>query len=120
MQYNNISQQSDKPSAALVCHTDIKNPHDFSNAILEAADNAGCQFLFEVPSELFGFEESRAAAIKLNARSEHDELAFILCDKETGVIHVVSNDEAPERVIRFVESYANVLSFIQADNITSH
>ncbi len=120
MQYNNFSQVANKDSSALICDPTFKKPHEFNNAILEAADNAGCQFLFEVPAELFGFEDSRAAAIKLNVYNEDNQLAFILCDRETGVIHVVSNDEAPSGAIRFVESYANVLSFFQKSTTTSH
>ena len=120
MQYNNLSQPANTNSSALICHPTLKKEHGFNNAIVEAADKSGCQFLFEVPAELFGFEESRAAAIKLNASHEDNQLAFILCDRATGVIHVLSNDEAPSSVIRFVESYANVLSFFQTQSATSH
>ncbi len=120
MQTNNFSHPSRKTSDALMCQADYKNQHEFNNAVLEAADNAGCQFLFEVPAEFFGMENSRAAAIKLNAYHEADQLAFIMCDTDTGVIHVLSNDEAPSRVLRFVESYANVLSMLHNSNITSH
>lgn len=120
MQSSNFSHAPDKASGPLMCLVNFNNPHDFSNAILEAADNAGCQFLFEVPAELFGHEDSRAAAVKLNASCEDDQLAFILCNTHTGIINVLSNDEAPARVIRFVESYANVLSLLQTNSLTSH
>ena len=120
MQYSNPAQPANSNTGALICHPTFKKQQGFNNAIVEAADNAGCQFLFEVPAEFFGFEESRAAAIKLNASHEENQLAFILCDRETGVIHVLSDNEAPSSVIRFVESYANVLSFFQTQRATSH
>jgi len=92
----------------------------FTNSIVEAAQNAGCEFLFEIPASLFGFEETRAAAVRLNTFENDDQLAFILCNKNTGQIHVLSNDETPIRVRQFVKSYANVLSFFKTSEVTSH
>ena len=120
MQYNNLSQAATPSINPLVHQTGFESPPEFNHAILEAANNAGCEFLFEIPGDLFGFEETRAAAIKLNAFSEDDQLAFILCNADTGTIHVLSNDEVPSKVIRFVESYAAVLSLLQNSKITSH
>lgn len=120
MQHQNQADPGQVATNALVCQPDFNNQTVFTNSILEAANNAGCEFLFEIPASFFGFEDTRAAAIKLNASNDDDQLAFILCDKGTGIIHVLSNDEAPRTVIRFVESYANVLSFLQESKITAH
>ncbi len=120
MQYNHLSQSPHKNTNALTCVPVFENSRKFNNAVLEAADNAGCQFLFEVPAGLFGLKESRAAAIRLNVFNERDQLAFIVCDTETGVIRVLSGDEAPTNVIRFVQSYAHVLSLLQESTTTSH
>ncbi len=111
------SYNSENPLIAL---PDLNNQAVFTRSIIEAAQNAGCEFLFEIPASLFGFEETRAAAVRLNVFQGNDQLAFILCDKNNGQIHVLSNDEAPSRVIRFVQSYANVLSFFKNSDATSH
>ena len=105
---------------ALVALHDINNQAVFTRSIIDAAQKAGCEFLFEIPASLFGFEETRAAAVRLNASQDNDQLAFILCDKKSGQIHVLSNDETPDRVLRFVQSYANVLSFFKNSDVTSH
>lgn len=105
---------------ALISLPDLNNQNVFTNSIVEAAQNAGCEFLFEIPASLFGREDTTAAAIKLNAYQNDDQLAFILCDKNTGQIHVLGNDETPNGVLRFVQSYANVLSFFKNSELTSH
>lgn len=105
---------------ALINQPNFNNQAVFTNSIIEAAQNAGCEFLFEIPARLFGFEETRAAAVRLNAFQNDDQLAFILCNKSTGQIHVLSHDEIPDRVLRFVQSYANVLSFLKSSAVTSH
>ena len=114
-QYNALNSEN-----ALISLPNINSQTVFTNSIIEAAQNAGCEFLFEIPASLFGFEETRAAAVRLNAFQNNDQLAFILCDKNTGQIHVLSNDEAPNSVLRFVQSYANVLSFFKNSELTSH
>jgi hypothetical protein len=124
MQYsghdNTHKMNSYNSENSLVALPDLNNQAVFTQSIIEAAQNAGCEFLFEIPASLFGFEETRAAAVRLNVFQGNDQLAFILCDKNNGQIHVLSNDEAPNRVIRFVQSYANVLSFFKHSEITSH
>jgi hypothetical protein len=124
MQYsghdNTHKMNSYNSENSLVALPDLNNQAVFTQSIIEAAQNAGCEFLFEIPASLFGFEETRAAAVRLNVFQGNDQLAFILCDKNNGQIHVLSNDEAPNRVLRFVQSYANVLSFFKHSEITSH
>lgn len=118
--YNTHKQNAFNSENALVNMPDLNNQAVFTNSIIEAAQKAGCEFLFEIPANLFGFEETRAAAVRLNAFEDNDQLAFILCNKKTGQIHVLSNDETPNRVLRFVQSYANVLSFFKNSKTTSH
>lgn len=118
-QYNAHQEQNFNSDNALIIMPDYNNQAIFTNSIIEAAQNAGCEFLFEIPASLFGFEETRAAAIRLNTFKD-DQLAFILCDKNTGQIYVLSHDEIPNRVRRFVKSYANVLSFLKTSIVTSH
>lgn len=118
--YNTYQTNSSNSENAMVALPDLNNQAVFIRSIIEAAQKAGCEFLFEIPASLFGFEETRAAAVRLSASQGNDQLAFILCDKKTGQIHVMSNDETPNRVLRFVQSYANVLSFFKNSDITSH
>ena len=124
MQHNdnyNIQQKNAfKSENALVNMPDLNHQVVFTNSIIEAAQKAGCEFLFEIPASLFGFEETKAAAVRLNAFDDTNQLAFILCNKKTGQIHVLSSDETPNRVLRLVQSYANVLSLFKNSKTTSH
>lgn len=124
MQYKDHKNAYEKHSFslenALVCLPRLNTEAVFTNSIIEAAQNAGCEFLFEIPASLFGFEETQAAAVRLNTFENDDQLAFILCNENTGQIHVLSNDETPIRVRQFVKSYANVLSFFKTGDVTSH
>jgi len=119
--HNNIPLGYDiRSENALVNLPEFNAETVFTDSIVEAALNAGCEFLFEIPGGLFGFKEACAAAVRLNAFENDGQLAFILCDENTGQIYVLGNDETPIRVRRFVQSYANLLSFFKTGNVTSH
>lgn len=120
MQDNTIAQSKPDTANMLMPVSHFKTQDDFSNAVAKAAHNAGCVVLFEIPGNLFGFENTQAAAIKLNSNAANEQLAFILCDNSTGTIHVLSNDDVPAEVLRFIVSYKNVLSLLKSSEITTH
>ena len=87
----------------------------FFETVARAADKAGCEFLFEVPGALFSSPDTRAAAIRCGESTSIGEV-FILFNRENGVIRLLTGDEVPDEVTRFVRSYAAVLVCLQESN----
>ncbi len=87
----------------------------FFETVARAADKAGCELLFEVPGALFATPDTRAAAISCGEHTSIGEV-FILYNRDNGVIRVLTGDEVPEEVTRFVRSYAAVLVCLQESN----
>lgn len=99
------------------------SPHeceDYKSAIAEAARNSGSRFLFELPGAMFGFENSIASTVTLDGDNQFERLAFIIFDQDTGMFNIISEDEAPESAMRFVQSYVNLLDQLHLNNITAH
>ncbi len=86
----------------------------FFEAVIKAADNAGCEFLFEIPAILFGEVHARAAAIRCGDMKSIGEV-FILHREGDDLVQVISGEDVPEKVTQFVRSYAAVLISLQAD-----
>ena len=117
MHFENVSEQRSTKFPLVASKPPVEEsdePQEFHTAVENAAENAGCEFLFEIPGALFGTEGSRAAAIRMNPEN-FSKMSFIICDTKSGVIQVLDQEEAPARVSRFVKSYANVLCLLRAD-----
>lgn len=84
----------------------------FFDAVSRAAENAGCQMLFEIPAILLHGNGDRAAAV---AGGPEYDLIFIVFDSKNGEIMVISAAEAPATVLDFTRSYAGVLGMIASD-----
>jgi len=120
MPYHEGSQIDTDQAQPLVCKLSLAKNEDYKDAIVNAAKNAGFQFMFDIPAEILGFEDCSASTIRLDDTSRSDKYAFIMCNRETGMIHVISQEEAPDAAVSFVKSYATVLSLLQAETATSH
>ena len=104
---------SDSESNPLVpLYQEMDNVYDgieFLDAVNDAAETAGCRFLFEIPGTLFDQPDYRAAAVLYDRGDETGEKVFILYNKEFGTIQILSEAEVDGQALRFVDSYANVL-----------
>lgn len=107
-------------SNAIITQTNYHTMHDIKSALITATHQTNCRFLFEIPADLFGNKSFKAAVFKLNVESQEEDLAFILMNEETGVLHIIGQKEAPLSAVRFVKSYAKVLAFLQQTTETSH
>lgn len=85
----------------------------FFQAACEAACNAGCELLFEVPNAVFEQQSDRAVAIRKKA--SRSSLCFLLMRPEEGVVSIITATEAPQMAIEFTQAYANVLSLMASD-----
>jgi len=102
------------PQAIAATMSGISLGDQFFEAAYRAAEQAGCEMLFEIPSLFLSDPEGRAAAIRCG-NADEAELFFFVFRPESQSIRVVSASEAPETVIEFTRSYAGVLSMIRAD-----
>lgn len=86
----------------------------FLDTVLRAARQVGCEFLFEVPSVLFGPQNSRAAALRDGADGDAG-LFFVLLSEREAAVSIVEAAEVSDNVVDFTRSYAGVLSLIGND-----
>jgi hypothetical protein len=84
----------------------------FMDAVILAAEQAGCDMLFEIPAFLLDSDAERAAAVSCGPGGE---IFFILFDAAQGKILVITASEVPRSVIGFARSYAGVLGLIASD-----
>lgn len=82
------------------------------DAVILAAEQAGCDIMFEIPAFLLDSSAERAAAVSCGPGGE---IFFILFDAAQGKILVITAAEAPHSVIGFARSYAGVLGLIASD-----
>jgi len=94
-----------------VDRTDFKQ--DFLEFVSKTAKSAGCYFLFEIPGSLFEKPEYRAAAVVQEFDELGEHLVFILCNQEKGTVEIYDEVEVPDHIMKFVSSYANVLTCLQ-------
>ncbi|GIL02074.1 MAG: hypothetical protein BroJett030_19730 [Alphaproteobacteria bacterium] len=89
----------------------------FLDTVLRAARQVGCEFLFEVPSVLFGPLNSRAAALRDGADGADGDagLFFVLLSEREAAVSIVEAAEVSDNVVDFTRSYAGVLSLIGND-----
>ncbi len=93
----------------------------FAQAVTIAANEAGCEFLFEVPSALFGENSGRAAVIRScqNFKSNNGRETcnlYIIFDDDDGIIRILEEYEVPNSVQAMTNSYSTVLEIIASDN----
>lgn len=86
----------------------------FLSTVHKAAQQAGCELLFEIPSALFQDPAGRSAAMRFGGHGEA-ELFFILFNAANGAIRVMEEGEVPAIVLDFTRSYAGVLGLIAVD-----
>jgi hypothetical protein len=94
--------------------------NEFLSTVIDAAQNAGCIFLFEIPASLFDNTDSRAAAVMYNGDGEKGERIFIVCNSSHDIIQVLSETEVAKSVLNFVDSYANVLLSLNSLETCQH
>ena len=87
----------------------------FVQAGRQAARQAGCELLFEVPALLIEHQGDRAAVIRC-PKSEGDEFFFLIFNSADGSVAILAEDEVPSMVIAFTRSYAGVLGMIARDS----
>ena len=80
----------------------------------QAAAQAGCEFLFEIPPVLLEQDADRAAAIRCE-RDGVKELFFLVFDAKKGLLNILEEDRVSAAVLDFTLSYAGVLCMIAAD-----
>ncbi len=81
----------------------------FRGAVIEAAQAAGGEFLFEIPAIAFGAAGGRAAVIRPHGQDRCDTLIYVLCGEADGLIEILNEDEVPAPVAAMTWSYARVL-----------
>lgn len=86
----------------------------FSHAVNYAVNEAGCEFLFEVPAMLFDREGQRAAVIRRQSpeNSAEDPVLFVIFDNSEGVVRILEPFEVPDNVQRMTSSYSNLLEHL--------
>ena len=94
---------------------DLSLSDQFFDAAFRAAEQAGCQLLFEIPGLLFEGPGDRAAAIACGDGGRETELLFLVFEEARNVVTVVAGEEVPDIVIEFTRSYAGVLAMIASD-----
>jgi hypothetical protein len=102
------------PQALAATMSGISLGDQFFEAAYRAAEQAGCEMLFEIPSLFLSDPDGRAAAIRCG-NADEAELFFFVFRPESQSIRVVAASEAPESVLHFTRSYAGVLTLIRAD-----
>jgi len=112
------------PSAFEQALLRVNERDGFSDAVTFAAEQAGCEFLFEVPGTLFDQDGGRAAVIR-SCISEGDNnekpncILYIIFDGEDGVIRILEEFEAPGSLQAMTQSYSRVLEFLSGMPISS-
>ena len=87
----------------------------FCDAVTFAANQAGCEFLFEVPAELFDHRGGRAAVIRsCSTPGENVDkcVLYIIFDGDDGVIRILEEFEVPGSVQAMTNSYSAVLEYM--------
>lgn len=87
----------------------------FFQAGRQAASQAGCELLFEVPALLVENDGDRAAAIRC-PKTDGDEYFFLVFNSSNGSVAILAQDEVPAMLIAFTRSYAGVLGMIASDS----
>ncbi|MCF6321984.1 MAG: hypothetical protein L3J32_09480 [Rhizobiaceae bacterium] len=112
------------PSAFEQALLQVNERDGFSDAVTFAAEQAGCEFLFEVPGTLFDQDGGRAAVIRscIDQREDGEKpncILYIIFDGEDGVIRILEEFEAPGSVQAMTHSYSRVLEFLSGMAISS-
>ena len=87
-----------------LCPTDAR----FMELAAAVAHNNGCALLFEVPGVMFSRPLARVAAIESCSVPAADPF-FVLYERITGSIYILSGADIPIEVQEFVASYKAVL-----------
>lgn len=109
----NISTGSFLPRAFEQALLQVNRSDGFSDAVSFAAEQAGCEFLFEVPGSLFHQNGGRAAVIRSCSDLDNSPcILYIIFDGEDGVIRILEEFEVPGSVQAMTHSYSNVLELM--------
>lgn len=115
--YNETNSYSFLPGAFEQALLQVNEGDGFCDAVTFAAEQAGCEFLFEVPGSLFNQDGGRAAVIRscpkpvANGMQENCIL-YIIFDGDDGVIRILEEFEVPNSIQAMTNSYSNVLEFL--------
>ena len=90
----------------------VNENEGFGAAVTFAANQAGCEFLFEIPAQLFNHSGGRAAVIRscpVKNDIQDNCVLFVIFDGDDGVIRILEEYEAPASVLAMTSSYSNLL-----------
>ncbi len=95
----------------------VNESDGFYDAVTYAAEQAGCEFLFEVPGSLFGQTGGRAAVIRSCPERNEDGyfencILYIIFDGDDGVIRILEEFEVPNSIQAMTHSYSTVLELL--------
>ena len=122
-QHNEPYSRSFLPDAFEQALLQVNENEGFGAAVTFAASQAGCEFLFEVPAQLFNHSGGRAAVIRscpADDDSQDSCVLFVIFDGEDGVIRILEEFEAPASVLAMTSSYSNFLEIMTKTNRPLH
>ena len=95
----------------------VNEGDSFYDAVSYAAQQAGCEFLFEVPGSLFNQDGGRAAVIRSCPNNNGGDqlekcILYIIFDGDDGVIRILEEFEVPNSIQAMTHSYSNVLELL--------
>lgn len=114
---HSTSSHSFLPGAFEQALLQVNESDAFSDAVMYAAEQAGCEFLFEVPGSLFDHSGGRAAVIRScpdfkNPKDDEVCILYIIFDGDDGVIRILEEFEVPNSIQAMTHSYSNVLEHL--------
>jgi hypothetical protein len=116
MNYSHQNQNSGSPSFLPVVFGQallhVNQSSGFYDAVSFAAEQAGCEFLFEVPGVLFDQDHGRAAVMRSLAQPQYPDqnrIIYVIFDGEDGIIRILEEFEVTGSTQDLVYSYSKVL-----------
>ena len=111
---NHVATKNFFPSAFEQALLQIGESDGFSDVVIYAAEQSGCEFLFEVPGSLFNREDGRAAVIRSCPTGSEGEncILYIIFDGDDGVIRILEEFEVPNSIQAMTHSYSKVLEYL--------
>ena len=114
MNYSHQNRNSDSHSFLPVAFGQallhVNQTSGFYDAVSFAAEQAGCEFLFEVPGALFGEDSGRAAVMRSLPQAPNQScIIFVIFDGDDGLIRILEEFEVSGSAQAMVNSYSSVL-----------
>ena len=117
MNHSHQNQNSGSPSFLPVVFGQallhVNQASGFYEAVSFAAEQAGCEFLFEVPGALFGQESGRAAVMRSRPQTANKSIIiYVIFDGDDGLIRILEEFEVSGSTQAMVDSYSKVLEHL--------